>query len=208
VAQVFNERGEGVIVRGGAARVSKEDRQPHLDADDAEKLLKDALARYREVHETLPARVVVHKSSRYDANETDGFTRALEHERIDRFDLINIGPSGTKLFRVGGAYPSLRGTLLSLDERDHILYTRGSVDFFQTYPGMYVPVPLHFSCAITEQTPRFLAEEILALTKMNWNNTQFDNAEPITLHAARQVSPILRYCEDEAAVEPRYSFYM
>ena len=32
VAQVFNERGEGVVVRGGRAIVSKEDRQAHLPA--------------------------------------------------------------------------------------------------------------------------------------------------------------------------------
>jgi hypothetical protein len=31
VVQVFNERGDGVVVRGGAAKVSKTDRQPHLD---------------------------------------------------------------------------------------------------------------------------------------------------------------------------------
>jgi len=96
----------------------------------------------------------------------------------------------------------------SLDNLEHVLYTRGSVDFFQTYPGMYVPSPLRIICASAEQTPKFLAEEILALTKMNWNNTQFDNSEPITLHAARQVSHILRYYQDGAHIEPRYSYYM
>lgn len=39
VAQVFNERGDGVIVRGGPARISSEDRQPHLTAEDASELL-------------------------------------------------------------------------------------------------------------------------------------------------------------------------
>ena len=34
VAQVFNQRGEGVIVRGGPAQISKEDRTPHLSAED------------------------------------------------------------------------------------------------------------------------------------------------------------------------------
>jgi len=61
MAQVFNELGEGVVVRGGAAALSKEDRQPHLGKVDCEELLRNALARYREVHKNLPARVVVHK---------------------------------------------------------------------------------------------------------------------------------------------------
>ena len=30
VAQVFNERGDGVVVRGGTAKISKADRRPHL----------------------------------------------------------------------------------------------------------------------------------------------------------------------------------
>ena len=64
VAQVFNERGEGVVVRGRAANISKGDRQPHLPQEHAYELLKDALARYWDVHRTFPARVVVHKSSR------------------------------------------------------------------------------------------------------------------------------------------------
>jgi hypothetical protein len=63
MAQVFNELGEGVVVRGGAASLSKTDRSPHLSGDDCRKLVADALARYRDVHFTLPARVVIHKSS-------------------------------------------------------------------------------------------------------------------------------------------------
>ena len=54
---------------------------------------------------------------------------------------MSIGRSSARLFRYG-AYPPLRGTLLSLDAREQLLYTRGSVEFFSTYPGMYVPQPL------------------------------------------------------------------
>lgn len=207
IAQVFNERGEGVIVRGGTAQVSKEDLQPHLSAEDADELLRGALARYREVHRTLPARVVLHKSSTFSAQEIEGFQSALAAERVTDHDFISIGPSDTRLFR-GGAYPPLRGTLLSLTDTEQVLYTRGSVHFFETYPGMYIPVPKLLRFAATEQTPKFLANEILSLTKMNWNNTQFDGALPITLRAARRVSEILKYCEEGTNVEPRYSFYM
>jgi hypothetical protein len=73
---------------------------------------------------------------------------------------------------------------------------------------MYVPRPLGFRCEETEQTPRFLAQEILALTKMNWNNTQFDNDEPITVKAARNVGNILKYVSENDLIQSRYSFYM
>jgi hypothetical protein len=53
-----------------------------------------------------------------------------------------------------------------------------------------------------------VAAEILALTKMNWNDTQFDGAESITVEAARRVGQILKYVEEGGRVAPRYSFYM
>ncbi len=207
IAQVFNERGEGVIVRGSAAQISKDDKQPHLQREDAFALLNQALERYRQEHRTLPARVVLHKSSSYSTGEVEGFTEALRNQRVDSIDLIHITHSFTRLFRKG-VYPPLRGTFLSLDDRSHILYTRGSIDFFATYPGMYVPRPLSFRCEQTEQTAKFLAQEILALTKMNWNNTQFDGGDPITLRAAYQVGAILKYLGENEAIMPRYSFYM
>lgn len=207
IAQVFNERGDGIIVRGGAARISKDDRQPHLSAQDAQELLFRALDTYRKEHGTLPARVVLHKSSSYNHDELDGFRRALEEQRITTFDLITIGQTDFRLFR-DAQYPPLRGTYVTLDTKRQILYTRGSVDFFSTYPGMYIPSPLEIRCFEIEQTPKYLAQEIMGLSKMNWNKTQFDGADPITLWASRQVGNVLRYIEPKGIVQPRYSFYM
>lgn len=208
IAQIFNERGEGIIVRGGKVELSKKDRQIHLSHDDAFDLLDTTLQRYREEHKTTPGRVVLHKSSSYNAEELAGFHQAISSNRISSVDLVNISSdSGTRLFRYGN-YPPLRGTFLSLSEKKHLLYSRGSVEFFSTYPGMYIPNPILIETASVEQTPYFLASEILALTKMNWNNTQFDGALPITLRAARKVSNILKYVGENDYVEPRYSFYM
>lgn len=207
IAQVFNERGEGVIVRGGQAKVSKEDRQVHLSDEAAQKLLEDALTQYHKEHKNYPARVVVHKSSKYNSDELLGFKSAIKNYRIEMADLISLDKSFLRLFR-GGFYPPLRGTFISLDARSHILYTRGSVHFFATYPGLYVPRSLLFRCEHIEQTPAFLGKEILALTKMNWNNTQFDGIFPITLRASRQVGGILKYIGDNDPVAPYYRFYM
>jgi len=207
VAQVFNERGEGVVVRGGHATISKEDRQAHLPEGPAYDLLRNALGSYWETHRTFPARVVVHKSSQFDEEERRGFAAALTERGIATHDFLWVSDSDTKLYRAG-QYPPLRGTLLTLDDQELILYTRGSVPFFETYPGKYIPRPLRVHAASTEQTLQYLAREILALTKMNWNNTQFDGAEPVTLRASRQCSSVLRYCSEGRQIEPRYSYYM
>jgi hypothetical protein len=149
----------------------------------------------------------MHKSSYFDDDELRGFQAALESLSVNDADFMSLSSSHVKLSRVGD-YPPLRGTLLSLAPNDLVLYTKGSVEFFQTWPGMHVPSPKRVRIASANETPRFLAQEILALSKMNWNNTQFDGAEPITLRAARQVSKVLRYCPENQLPETRYSFYM
>lgn len=208
VAQVFNERGEGIIVRGGPAQITREDRQPHLTSEDAYALIESALVLYRQEHRTMPARVVLHKSSSYTDGEIEGFGRAIDGHGVEVADFMNLRPSSLRLLRTG-AYPPVRGTLLFLDDATCILYTKGSVPFFRTYPGMYLPRPLEISYqAIDGGLPQLLPEEILALTKMNWNNTQFDGGDPITLAAARRVGAILKYIDADGPVAPRYSFYM
>ena len=143
----------------------------------------------------------------FDAGERDGFGRALEERDIDFVDMVVAAKTSTRLYRKG-AYPPLRGTFMRLDDREAVIYTRGSVELFRTYPGMYVPRPLLLRCQEMNQSLPFLAEEILALTKMNWNNTQFDGGEPITIRAARRVGDILKYVPDAQPIAPRYSFYM
>lgn len=207
VAQVFNQRGEGIVLRGGKAKISQHDRQPHLAQEDARRLLTDTLEKYRQTHRHLPARIVLHKTSPFNQAELDGFATAADENRIDLLDLVSIRKSNTRLFR-SAVYPTLRGTLLSLEQDVQILYTRGSVEFFATWPGLYVPMPRRLTYASASQSPRFLAQEALALTKMNWNNTQFDGGDPITIRAARQVSSMLRYISDDEPIEPRYSYYM
>lgn len=208
VAQVFNERGEGIIVRGAQAKVTKNDRQPHLSEDDAYELITRAITTFRHEHRHTPARIVIHKTSMHTLGEVSGFQNAAKDERIDVVDLVAVARSHTRLYREG-VYPPLRGTLLHLTDDRAILYLRGSVEFFRAYPGMYVPNPLELKLEYTESTTRQLANEILALSKLNWNNTQFDGGEPITVRAARQVGSILKCIpETDDQIQPGFRFFM
>src|SRR6202142_145110 len=193
VAQVFNQRGDGVIVRGAPAKVSRNDRQPHLTRSDAESLLTEALRRYRSEHGNLPARAVLHKTSSYTPDEITGFRAAADTADISTLEMLWLPASDpARLFRPAD-HPPLRGTLLSIDHQRHVLYTRGSVPFYGTYPGMYIPSPLPFRLVETESSPAYLADDPLALTKMNGNQTQLDARQPITIRTADQVGAILRH---------------
>jgi hypothetical protein len=208
VAQVFNERGDGVVVRGGTAPRRGDDRQPHLTEQAAHDLLQQALDAYRQVHRTLPARVVVHKTSSYLDDERAGFRAAVEERDLDELDLTWVTISeDVRLFRPGDA-PPLRGSHLDLGDAQSALYTKGSVDFYRTYPGMYVPQPIGLRHCQPTRSPSELAAEVLALTKMNWNQTRLDGKLPVTLRTAEQVKRILRFCDPDQPIATRYAHYM
>lgn len=209
VAQVFDERGEGVVVRGGPAARKKDDRQPHLARTDAEDLLAIALDTYDREHQHFPARVVIHKTSQFDDDEVAGFEAAVDQRNIRHLDLLWIvdRSEGIRLFR-NGDNPVLRGTFASVARDHHLLYTRGSVDYYRVYPGMYIPAPIGIRPAITERSIEELAAEILALSKMNWNQSQLDGRLPITLRASKKVAGILKHLPDSEPATGRYAYYM
>lgn len=209
VAQVFNELGEGVIVRGGLAERSAADRQPHLSRADSAKLFAEALALYRDEHLTLPASVTLHKTSSFSVDELAGFQDVAMEKEIGQLDLVWLTLSdGTMLVRGSRYHPPMRGTLVTLSDDEHVLYTHGSVAFYRTYPGLYVPRTLGIRPAASARPIRELATEILALTKLNWNRARIDATWPITLLTARRVGHILRHVPASARPAPRYANYM
>ena len=119
-AQVFNERGEGVILRGGTAQISKDDKQIHLSAEDAYNLLKSALQIYQREHKNFPARIVIHKSSKHNGDEINGFENAMRDHSIgpELADFVSVTPSSTRLFR-GNHYPP--ATWVFLGHRGRVL---------------------------------------------------------------------------------------
>ena len=206
VAQIFNERGEGIILNGGPAEKSeKGDRQTHLDEEGAYNLLKRSLEQFRLEHKRTPARVVLHKVSSFNEDEGKGFWRACEEERIEMLELVHVRRSLTRLFRTDYHAP-LRGTFLNIDQHNNILYTRGSIEFYQTYPGLYVPSTVAFDVH-EDGDPLALGKEILSLTKMSWNNTQIDNLMPVTIEAARKVSALLKYTNEKTRTYS-YRYFM
>ena len=207
LAQIFDELGNGLILRGTPVDMSREDRTPHLTADQAYDLMTAALNEYRVALRAYPARIVVHKSSNFSAEEVDGLTSAANNLRVDTVDLVTVMDSKLRLFREGN-YPPYRGVHIAMDDDRHILYTRGSVWYYQTYTGLYIPQPIELRIVRAEESPSFIAREILGMTKMNWNNTQFDGKYPVTLGCARKVGEIMKYLEENDSPQIRYGFYM
>jgi hypothetical protein len=208
IAQIFNELGKGVILRGEEVETTKEDKVPHLTDEQAYTLIKNSLTEYKSAIRTNPQRLVIHKTSNFNPQEIAGFVNAAQEHGVYGIDMVSIQTkTNLKLFREG-MYPPRRGTHISFDEKNHLLYTRGSVEFYQTYPGKYPPNPLEVKISRYDSSPNKICDEILALTKMNWNNTQFDRKFPITVECARKVGDILKYVPQNEREQQQYSFYM
>jgi hypothetical protein len=208
LTQVFNDKGEGTILRGGMAHKSEEDHEVHLPKDSATKLLADAIQNYAKANDQrLPDRVVVHKSSGYDQAEIDGLNEAVKQYNVRFHDYVALTRAALRLFRIG-AYPPLRGTHVILDDTNSLLYTRGSVPFYRKHPGPYVPRTLHIRYFETDRSQSEIASEILALTKLNWNKTQFDSFYPITLGGSRRIGEIYRWCANPPSNPITYAYFM
>jgi len=207
-AQMFDERGQGLILRGGQARTDKQDRRPYLSRTDAYDLLRRSLTAYGAHHFHAPARVIVYKTSPFRPEEVDGFQEALHEAHVRLSDFVWIAENSEfRLYR-DGAYPPLRGTCLEL-EQGALLYCRGSVPYYRTYPGLYIPKPLLLRpYQGGESTLAELSRETLALSKMNWNSTQFDGSSPITLRASRVVGRVLRHVSVGAIEAAEYRHYI
>lgn len=207
VAQVYNQRGDGVVVRGGPAQRSLEDRQLHLSEADSYQVMKDGLAAYKAEHRHVPALISVYKTSAFDEHEREGMLRAAEEAGVDYCELVWVTNPTTRLYR-DGYHPPRRGTLLHLAPDHGVLYTRGSVEWYETYPGMYVPRPIALRASHVERGITEIAQEALALSKMNWNSTRFDGRLPVSLRTARQVADIIKHLRPDDYVEPTYAYYM
>jgi hypothetical protein len=207
LAQIFDELGNGVILRGGPVQMDKDDRVPHLSSEQAYTLLTRALVEYKRALNTAPGRLVLHKSSNYTDEELDGFREATDDMQVQTTDFVTVSDSSVRLLR-DGAYPPFRGMHVELDRESHILYTRGFVPYYRTYTGKYIPQPLEVRIVEADESPDIICREILALTKMNWNNTQFDQKYPITIGCARRVGEILKYLDEGKEPQTSYSYYM
>jgi hypothetical protein len=206
MAQVFTHTGEGLVLRGGRAIVEETTRSPHLSKKAAFQLMRDIIELYQRQMRQLPMRLVIHKSSRYWPEELSGFNEAAKDVKIK--DYVTIQSRGIRFMRKKGIYPPIRGTVIKIGEKNYILFTKGWIPYYKTYPGLRVPVPLEIVEHYGDSPIETICKEIFALTKLNWNSADFCIGEPVTLAYSRQVGRILAYIPEEVIPRPEYRFYM
>jgi hypothetical protein len=204
LAQAYSSRYEPFALKGAdIPRDQTINRQPYLRKSEARLLAERLVAEYETQTGSKPARIVLHKTSRFQQEEEEGFREALLSE-VPACELIWVGPTGFRLLRKGMIEP-FRGTLCTAGD-DTFLFTSGYVPWWREYPGPHIPAPLQIgSTSKTDMAER--AAEILTLTKMNWNSADGVSSLPITLSFAQKVGTVMTEI-DGPNPNPLYRFYM
>jgi hypothetical protein len=166
VAQAFTSDSEPFVLKGETVpRDQSRNKQPYLMEEQASNLIKKVVNKYSLRMGFPPSRVVIHKTSRYQPEEEQGFLDGLRSD-VAGCELVWMSPTGFRLLRRGMREP-LRGSLCTIEGRDHYLFTSGYVPWWSVYPGPHIPSPLEIGASgdtdLVERT-----QEILSLTKMNW----------------------------------------
>jgi hypothetical protein len=206
IAQAFTDRGEGFVLRGETVEWderTQRERAPHLSSDQASTILSRVLEVYEKQVGVKPRKVVLHKTSRYTEAERNGFEATLAaHTR--QYALLTVTRRGIFCLRPG--YKAvLRGTAVDFGSKKGLVYTTGYAPFLRCYSGFRIPQPLEISENWGSLTFRECAEDILRLTKLNWNTSAFATHDPITLAFSRRVGDILKLAgRREPAVQYRY----
>jgi len=84
----------------------------------------------------------------------------------------------------------------------------GIHSYLRAYPGKRIPRPLEIVEHHGVSPAETVCQEVLALTKLNWNSCTFASSIPITIRFARDVGKILTELPKGTQPETKYKFYM
>lgn len=200
-AQMFLDSGDGTVFRGNIGPWLSE-KEFHLDKESAKELLAKALSSYKNNKKENPKEIFIHGRARFNQNEWEGFREAVEEVSKD-INLVGvvIKESGKlKIFREVAnqdcKYGNLRGLGLIVNPNEGFLWTRGFVPRLNTSTSLEIPNPLRVQIVRGESKIFQVLQDILALTKLNYNACIYGDGLPVTLRFSDQIGSILTAIDD------------
>lgn len=88
----------------------------------------------------------------------------------------------------------MRGSVFqrkSYNKNGFNLFTTGYIPCLDTYPGSFVPRPLEVIIEKADSGVKILAKDIMDLTKLDWNSTDFCKRLPATIAVSPKVGNIM-----------------
>lgn len=226
-SHIYSSSGEGLkfkLSRISNDKIQWRHKKPHLCYDDAYEFGKNIVGLFYESMNELPKRVVIHKRTFFTEEEKQGIIDSLsDSNKIESIDLIeinfedNIKYASSKIVNgkteVDGFSVS-RGTCIQLNDREALLWAHGIIPSvlnpqYSFYPGgRYIPKPLrifkHYGTGSLEQ----IANEILGLTKMNWNSLNMYSQLPVTICSSNDIARIGKLIDSSSKHEYDYRYFI
>jgi hypothetical protein len=206
---MFLSNGDGVVFRGALGPwYSPDTKQFHLSKEAAYNLLTTVITEYKRVHAGRePAELFIHARARFTNDEWNGFEATCP----DRTNLVGVqiravGES-IKLFR-SGKYPVIRGTSLRIRDKAAYLWTTGYVPRLDSYLGPETPNPIIVTVWKGDCPIDVVLQDILGLTKINFNSCLFNERLPVTIRFADAVGDVLVSAPIEGNPILPFKFYI
>lgn len=196
-AQMFLDSGDGQVFRGNIGPwYNPKNRQFHLNRESAYELIEKALTTYLMKNGKYPKELFIHAKTYFNDEEWNGFVEASG----EKSKILGIRIRDDRVFKLfrDYTYPILRSMILKIDDKTAFLWTRGFIPRIQTVLGLETPNPLSVEICRGESNIKLVCQDILALTKLNYNSCIFADGKPVTLRFADMIGEILTAgpCED------------
>jgi len=191
-AQMFLDSGDGVVFKGAVGPWYTGKRGDfHLTKEAAKEVASIEIDSYKSKHPhgKAPRELFVHGKVRMNDAEWAGFQEASGQNT----NIVGVRirqATDLKLFS-SLDYPVPRGTAYVQNNRQGYLWTVGFVPRLQTYLGKEVPNPLYIEITHGKASIPRVMQDVLALTKLNYNACIFADGQPVTLKFADRVGEIL-----------------
>jgi hypothetical protein len=203
-SHIYNSRGEGLQFR-----LSKIENpifrrgHPFMSEDDARRAGNSIRQHFFDTMTKLPSRVVIHKRTPFIRSEREGLAQGLSG--VNALDLIEINIDGNLRYLssfVGtdgniqqDRFPVQRGTAVVLDAHSALLWGHGVTTALQPGRKYYqgkrrIPAPLILRRHAGRSSLNLLGQEILGLSKMNWNTFDLYTKIPATIESSNEIAKI------------------
>lgn len=228
-SQVFDMDGGGMQFVAFEARdlvrdVEEARRNPFLSRDDMRAVLARSLLLYQGRNGgALPKRLVIHKTNAFKSGELEGALDALSG--VPEVECIEIGSNsawrGVWLVDSGrkappskpASYPVPRGTMLMRSGISALLWAAGNAPGASTTGDYYqgkksIPRPLVLTRHAGSGPLETAALEVLALTKMDWNNDALYDPVPVTIRYSQRLAKTIANVPDLPGNTYPYRLFM
>jgi hypothetical protein len=207
-AQMFLDTGDGVVFRGQYGPwYSPEKNEYHLNRESARTLLRGVLDTYHEQGGKQLKEIFLHSRSSISLEEFEGYSEACPKDVAMVGIRVQSARDEMRLYR-RGKWPVLRGTVWQLNDRAAYLWGSGFKPTVLSYDGWEVPVPLRIDIQYGTGDLGQICEDILGLTKLNYNACKLGASQPVTILFSDDVGEILVSNPTIKTRRPNFKYYI